>query len=128
VAREGESVGSKVWRANTNEYVARSYSMTTQFPAPLNDTHRKTRDVQIIYLHHTTVLSGLATKQRAARLATTLSDTGNDIGDTVGLDSADRDVIEQEQGFSSHTDQIIDTHRDEVNTNRFIAIHKARNF
>jgi hypothetical protein len=58
----------------------------------------------------------LATNKCTAGLATTVSHTFNKLIDVVGVESTYSDVIKEKQWLSALAYEIVDTHRNEVDT------------
>src|SRR5699024_3661242 len=80
-------------------------------------------DIVVARLHDTRVLGGFPTEQCCAGLDTTLGDAGDDLGDVLGNNLADGDVVLQEQRLSATADQIIDAHGDQVDADGVVLVH-----
>ncbi len=62
------------------------------------------------------MLGHLASDQGAARLTTTFGHPLDELLDVVGVEPADRDVVEEEQGLGPLAHDVVDTHGHEVDT------------
>ena len=60
------------------------------------------------------VLGGLAAEEDALGAHAALVDAGDDVGDLLGHDLADHEVVEEEQGDGAAGGDVVDAHRDEV--------------
>ena len=80
----------------------------------LDDAEREAREVEVVGAVHVGQLGRLAAEQRAARLAAAVRDPLDEIGDAVGIEPADGDVVEEQRGLGAAGDHVVDAHRDEV--------------
>ena len=65
-------------------------------------------------LHGARVLGHLAADQRAAGLAAAMGHALDELLDVVGVELADRDVVEEEQGLGALADDVVDAHGHQV--------------
>ena len=63
---------------------------------------------------HVGQLGCLASEQRAACLAAALRDALDHVGDAVGIEPADRDVVEEQHGLGTAGEHVVDAHRHEI--------------
>ena len=87
-------------------------------PVALDDADREADEVELARLHRAGVLGHLAADQRAAGLAAALGDALDELLDLVGVELADRDVVEEEQRLGALAHDVVDAHRDEVDADR----------
>ena len=87
-----------------------------------NDTNGETSDVEIVSSHHPTVFCGLSPEKSNPSLSTSLCNASDDFFDTRRINRTNGNVVKEEKWFSSHTDQVINTHRHKVNTDCVVAI------
>ena len=73
-------------------------------------------------LHGAGVLGHLAADERAARLAATLGHPGHQLVDVVGVERADRDVVEEEERLGAGAGDVVDAHGHEVDADRVEAV------
>ena len=77
-------------------------------------------------MHDATVLGGLATEQRAARLSTARGHAGDHLGDALGVDGADSDVVEEEEGLGTDAHEVVDAHGHQIDPDGVEAPSEAR--
>ena len=80
----------------------------------LDDADREADQVELARLHGAGVLGHLAADQRAAGLAAALGHALDELLDVVGVELADRDVVEEEQRLGALADEVVDAHGDQV--------------
>ena len=80
----------------------------------LDDADREADEVELARLHGAGVLGHLAADERAAGLATALGDALDQLLDVVGVEAADRDVVEEEQRLGALAHEVVDAHGHEV--------------
>lgn len=72
------------------------------------------------------MLGGLATEQRATGLDAAFGDACDDLRDPLGHDATDGDVVLQEQRLGAADHEVVDDHRDEVETDRVVLVECLR--
>ena len=72
------------------------------------------------------MLGHLATNQSATTLAATLCDTANNLGNSLGLELAHGNVIQEEQRLSAHRDNVINAHCNQVLAHCVVAVEQLR--
>ena len=70
------------------------------------------------------MLGHLAAHERAAALLATAGDAAHDLGDVLGAELADGDVVEEEEGLGAHGDDVVDAHGDEVLAHGVVAVEQ----
>ena len=70
------------------------------------------------------MLRGLTANECRAGLHTALCNTANDCRDLFGNILAARNVIKEEQGLGSTTDDVVDTHCDGIYTDGIVLVHQ----
>ena len=63
----------------------------------------KPGEVEVVGAVHVGQLGRLAAEQRAAGLAAAVGDALDDVGDALGVEAADRDVVEEEHAARRRT-------------------------
>ena len=92
---------------------AATWSPVMQLVA-LDHADREADQVELAGLHGAGVLGHLAADQRAAGLAAALGHPRDQLLDVVGVELADRDVVEEEQRLGALADQVVDAHGHQV--------------
>ncbi len=91
---------------------------TTRAPSidavALDDAEREAREVDVVGAVHVGQLGGLAAEQRAAGLAAAVRDALDDVGDALGVEPADGDVVEEQHRIGAGGDHVVDAHRHEI--------------
>ncbi len=92
---------------------------------PFDDADAAARQVEGIDLHQPRVLGGLATDQRTAGIAATGRHRADELGDPLGHDLADRDVVEERERLGPAADDVVGAHRHEVDADRVEASERG---
>ena len=90
----------------------------------LDDADAGGRDVVVIGRHQAGMLGRLAAQQRAAGHHAAVGDAGHQFADPLGHRAADRDVVLQEQRFGTAHHEVVDDHRDEVDPDGVVLVHR----
>ncbi len=101
-------------RSEPDEDVACSDPIGTEEGVFVHDADAEAGEVERVLRHHAGVLGGLAPEERAPRPAASFRDPFDDRGDARGFDTADGEVIEEEQRLGSGTGDVVGAHRHEV--------------
>ena len=80
-------------------------------------------DVVLVRRQQPRVLGRLAAHEGAAGQPAALGDAGDDRGDPLGHDLADRDVVGHEQRLGAADDQVVDDHADQVDPDGVVHAH-----
>ena len=80
----------------------------------LDDAEREAREVEVVGAVHVGELGGLAAEQRAARLAAAVGDALDHVGDALGVEPPDGDVVEEQHRLGAAGEHVVDAHRHEV--------------
>jgi hypothetical protein len=72
------------------------------------------------------VLGHLAADQGAARLAAALGDAADDRLDLPGIETPDRDVVEEVERLGARHQDVVDAHRDQVDPDGVVTAREAR--
>ena len=80
----------------------------------LGDADGEAGHVEVAVRELPGVLGGLAAEQHALRLQAALVDAGDDVGDLLGHDLADHQVVEEEERHGAAGRDVVDAHRHEV--------------
>jgi hypothetical protein len=80
----------------------------------LDDAERESRQVEIVGAVHVRQLGGLAPEQRAPRLAAARRHALDDVRHAPGLESPDRDVVEEQDRIGAAREHVVDAHADEI--------------
>ena len=100
-AHEREAVGVHAARRQPDQCVARDDARTVDDAVALGDAEREAREVDVVGAVHVGQLGGLAAEQRAARLPAAVGDALDDVGDALGVEPPDRDVVEEQHGIGA---------------------------
>ncbi len=114
VPGERVAVGAKAARGERDECVTVAHAVRPQLVVTLDHTDREAREVELVRCHHAGVLGGLAAEQRAADLEARRVDARHELGDLVGIEQADRDVVEEDDRLGPRAHEVVHAHRDEV--------------
>ena len=87
-------------------------------PVALGDADGEAHEVELARVHGAGVLGHLAADQRAAGLAAAVGDALDELLDVVGVELADRDVVEEEQRLGALAHDVVDAHGHEVDADR----------
>ena len=79
-------------------------------PIALGDADREAHQVELSWLHGAGVLGHLAADQRAASLPAAVGHALDELLDVVGVELADRDVVEEEEGLGALAHDVVDAH------------------
>ena len=92
---------------------------------PLDDADAAAGQVEGVDLHQARVLGGLAADQRTAGIATAGRHRPDELGDPLGHDPADGDVVEEGERLGPAADDVVGAHRDEVDADRVEATERG---
>src|SRR6185437_836674 len=96
--------------------------------AALDGAHREPGEVVIALRIHARHLRRLAPDQRAADLAASARDAGNDGAARRHIELAGGEIVEEEQRLGALHDEIVDAHGDEVGADGVVATGGYGNF
>ena len=92
----------------------------------LDHAHGESDEIELSRLHRARVLGHLPADERAPRGAATFRDALHQLLDVAGVELADGNVIEEKQRLGPLAHQVVDTHRDEVDADRFELADRLR--
>lgn len=119
-ADKGETVGVGSRGRKRNEDIARADIGRGKDLFPLNHTHSETGKIIVIPVVHAWHLCGLTANQCASSLETSLSDTGDYIRGHRHIKLGARIVVEEVERFSTLDNEVVDAHRNEVDTDSVV--------
>ena len=105
-------------RGQADEHVAALHVLTGDEAVALGDADREADEVELARLHGARVLGHLAADQRAAGLPAAVGDALDELLDVVGVELADRDVVEEEERLGALAHDVVDAHGHEVDADR----------
>ena len=103
-------------RGESDQHVPVPHPVRPEPPFLLDDPDAEPREVERVFGHHAGVLRRLAAEQRAPRPSAALGDPRDDRGHALGVDRANGEIVEEEQGFGAGADDIVGAHRHQVDT------------
>ena len=124
---EREAVGVYAGRCDADKHVADLDLGAVDELRLLDNTGGVARDVVFAALVHTRHLGGLASYKRAACLAATLCNAGNDGFNLGGLIVADSHVIKEYERLCALGEHVVDTHCDCVDADSVVLVHLEGN-
>ena len=80
----------------------------------LDDPEREAGEVEVVGGVHVGKLGRLAAEQRAAGLPAAVGDALDELGDAIGSEPADGDVVEERGRLGTAAEHVVDAHPDEV--------------
>ena len=83
-------------------------------PAPLGDSDREPGDVEVVGAVEVGHLGRLAAEQGTSGLAAAVGDALDELRDAFGVESPDRDAVEEQHRLGAAGHDVVDAHRDEV--------------
>ena len=99
-------------------HVARADVLARDEAVAFGDAHREADEVELAGLHRAGMLGHLAAHQCATGLAAAVGHALDQLLDVVGVELADRDVVEEEQRLGALAHDVVDAHRHEVDADR----------
>ncbi len=126
LAGQGVTVGMQTRRPHREDDVARTDPIRPENLLRLDHTDTGRGDVVVTVRHHTRMLGGLTAQESTPGLDTALGDARDDLRDPLRHHTPDGDVILQEQRFRTAHHEVVDDHRDEVQTDRVVLVERLR--
>ena len=114
VTDEAEAVAVHAGGVDADEDVALLDELRAPELVALGDADGEAGHVEVAARELPGVLGGLAAEQHALGPQAALVDAGDDVGDLLGHDLADDEVVEEEQRDGAAGGDVVDAHRDEV--------------
>ena len=108
------AVGAQAGRRQADQHVAGADVLAGDELVALDHADGEADEVELARVHGAGVLGHLAADERAAGLAAALGHALDELLDVVGVELADRDVVEEEQRLGALADEVVDAHGDEV--------------
>ena len=125
-ADEREAVRVEAVRGQADDRVAGSGRRAIDHPVALDDADAAAGHVERGRFHQTGMLGGFATDERTAGLATSGGDATDELGGSRRVEPADREVVQEEERFGPAADNVVGTHRDQVDADRVVAPERGR--
>ena len=88
----------------------------------VNNTHAEARQVVIGGVHNARMLGHLATDQGASCLTAAFANTGNNIGNRLGLKLAHGNVVQEEQRLGARCQNVVHAHGNKVNAHAVVLV------
>ena len=126
VADEAEAVAVDAGGVDADEDVALLDQLRAPELVALGDADGEAGHVEVAVRELPRVLGGLAAEQDALGAHAALVDAGDDVGDLLGHDLADDEVVEEEERHGAAGGDVVDAHRDEVDADGVEPAHAAR--
>ena len=114
VADEAEAVAVDAGGVDADEDVALLDQLRAPELVALGDADGEAGHVEVAAGELPGVLGGLAAEEDALGAHAALVHAGDDVGDLLGHDLADHEVVEEEQRDGAAGGDVVDAHRDEV--------------
>ena len=87
----------------------------------LDRANREAREVIITRRIEPRHLGGLAADQRTTGGPAPLGNAGDDLARHLGIEPSRREIVEEEQRFGAGDDDVVDTHRHQIDADRVVA-------
>jgi hypothetical protein len=84
------------------------------YVGPSDDPEARPGEVERAGLHEVRMLRGLAADEPTTGMDAAHGNASDELGDRLGLDPADRDVVEERQRLGTGADDVVCAYRDEV--------------
>ena len=125
VTDEAEAVGVHAGRVDADEDVALLDELRSPELVALGEADGEAGHVEVAVRELARVLGGLAAEQHAPGPQAALVDAGDDVGDLLGHDLADHQVVEEEERDGAAGGDVVDAHRHEVDADGVEPAHAA---
>src|SRR5215470_527508 len=122
LADQREAVGVQSAGRQPEHAVARANLGPGDQAAPLDHTHREAREVVLARSIERAHLGRLPAHECAARLLASLRHAPHDGLDAIRLHAMHGEVVEEVERLRPVDEQVVDSHRDEVDTHRVVAV------
>src|SRR3546814_6862467 len=99
------AVRAQTWGGEADEDVAGLDVLTGDQVVALGGADREAHEVELTGLHRAGVLGHLPADQRAAGLAAAVGDALDELLDVIGVELADRYVVEEEQRLGARSEE-----------------------
>ena len=115
-------------RGDTDQDVALGHLRTVDKVVLFDSADSETGDIVFLGVVHAGHFGGFTADQSATGLTTTFGHAGHDGLDHSGLVLADGHVIKEQQRFGALSQNVVDAHRNGVDTHRVVDAHLERQF
>ena len=115
---EREAVGVQPGGGQADDRVTRPDRAAVDDVGPLDDADAAPGQVELVRVHETGMLRGLATDEGASGVAAAGGDRPDQLADPLGHDLADRHVVEERERLGAAAHDIVGAHRDQVDADR----------
>ena len=115
--RERVSVRPQTGRRKRKQHVACGDAIGPDDLIAFDDAHREAHEVELVCRHRTGMLRHLPADERTAGLTATLGDTCHQRFGLRGIEPTNRDVVEEPERLRALARDVVDAHRDEIDTN-----------
>ena len=93
---------------------------------PIDHAHREARHIVIVRAHNAWVLGHLAAHERTARKLAAIGHALYDLGHVLGLDMADGNIVQEEEGFGAARKDVVHAHGNKILAHGLVAIEHLR--
>ena len=128
LADQGETITVNAGGCHTDQYITRFQVFAGNHVFFINHTDSKTSQIIIFLRHQSRMLSCLAADQCSLRLQAALCNTLYDIRDLLRIVLAAGNIVQEKQRLAACTCNVVDTHRNRVDTDRVMLVHDDRQF
>ncbi len=123
---QGESVAAQAGRPQADQRVAGDDGIAGDHLVTFDDADGKTGDVERIGVHRSGVFGHLATDERTTGDLAALHQAGHQQLNPVGVETTDRQIVEEEQRLGARAHQVVDHHRHKVEAHGVPAVGQPR--
>ena len=120
LSHKAVAVGMHARRRQPDQHVARDNVGAWQNLVALDGADAEAREIIVGIAVQARHFRRLAADQRAAALAATLRDTGNDAAGVVDVEFSGGEIVEKEQRLGALDDQIVDAHGHKIDADRIV--------
>lgn len=121
LANKAVAIGMKSGGRNADENIAGSHAMAAIHEVfAFGDAHAEAGHIEIaggVEVRHD---GCFAAQERGPSLDAAIANAGDEVFEECRVILAEGNVVEEEQGFSTEAETVIDAHRDEVDTHRVV--------
>lgn len=123
---KGKAVGMHTAGFHRNKYISRFLRFRVYYFFPVHNAYGKACQIVFVLRHKTRVFRSFAPYKSAACLNAALGNSRNDLGYLFGAVFSAGDIIQKEQRLCSAADNVVDAHRNAVDTYGVVLIHNKR--
>ncbi len=123
VADEGVSVGVDSGGFESKDDVTRLDAHWVDGSFEFEDSDAESGEVVVVFFVEVVHLGGFSTDECASGLFASVGDAFDDGVEDLLVDMVDGDVVEEEEGLGALDDEVVDIHRDEVDSDGVVFVH-----